>query len=255
MIPKIIHYCWFGRKPLPELSKKCIESWQKYLPDYEIREWNESNFDVNIIQYTQEAYGMKKYAFVSDYARFHILNKYGGLYFDIDVEVISSFENIVKTGSFMGFQKGKGWDNIGGVAPGLGMGCIPKHPFIRTLLERYKSLSFINNDGSLNLKTVVAYTTENFLDRGLRTEDVIQNIAGFTLYPTDYFCPIAFGSDECAITKNTLSIHHYASSWLPWYYRLEHKCCKKLKIQNTHRLTNIIKKGQSIWKRLGNKLH
>ena len=102
MIPKIIHYCWFGHNPLPESAKKCIESWKKYLPGYEIKEWNESNFNVNAIPYTEEAYRLKKYAFVSDYARFWILYHYGGLYFDTDVEVIKRMDDIIERGAFMG---------------------------------------------------------------------------------------------------------------------------------------------------------
>ena len=101
MIPKVIHYCWFGRNPLPPLAIKCIESWKKFLPDYEIKGWNEDNFDVNIIPYTQEAYQAKKYAFVSDYARFWILYKYGGIYFDTDVEVIRPLDDIIARGPFM----------------------------------------------------------------------------------------------------------------------------------------------------------
>ena len=105
MIPKIIHYCWFGRNPLPPLAEKCIASWREFLPDYEIKEWNEDNFDVNIIPYTADAYNAKKYAFVSDYARFWILYKYGGLYFDTDVEVIKSMDDIVERGPFMGCER------------------------------------------------------------------------------------------------------------------------------------------------------
>ena len=101
-IPKTIHYCWFGRNPLPSLAIKCIASWKKYLPDYEIKEWNEDNFDVNVIPYTREAYAAKKYAFVSDYARFKILYEEGGLYFDTDVEVIKPFDDIIARGAFMG---------------------------------------------------------------------------------------------------------------------------------------------------------
>ena len=126
MIPKVIHYCWFGRNPLPESAKKCINSWRKYLPDYEIKEWNEDNFDVNIIPYTREAYEVKKYAFVSDYARFWILYHHGGLYFDTDVEVIKPLDDIIDRGPFMGVEVGA---TSGGapplVAPGLGLGVNP----------------------------------------------------------------------------------------------------------------------------------
>ena len=104
MIPKVIHYCWFGRNPLPPFAVKCIESWKKFLPGYEIKEWNEDNFDVNIIPYTQEAYEARKYAFVSDYARFYILYHHGGIYFDTDVEVIKSIDDIIERGAFMGCE-------------------------------------------------------------------------------------------------------------------------------------------------------
>ena len=125
MIPKVIHYCWFGRNPLPSLAIKCIESWRKYLPDYEIKEWNEDNFDVNIIPYTQEAYQVGKYAFVSDYARFWILYKYGGLYFDTDVEVIKPMDDIIARGPFMGCEKDVSDTSVASVAPGLGLGVNP----------------------------------------------------------------------------------------------------------------------------------
>ena len=127
MIPKIIHYCWFGRNPLPELAQKCIASWRKYLPDYEIKEWNEDNFDVNMIPYTAEAYKAKKYAFVSDYARFWILYKYGGLYFDTDVEVIKPMDDIIARGPFMGCENeaGKGATKLG-VNPGPRPGNEPR---------------------------------------------------------------------------------------------------------------------------------
>lgn len=105
MIPRTIHYCWFGRTPLPDKAKICIESWKKFMPDYEIKEWNEDNFDVNIIKYTAEAYKLKKYAFVSDYARFWILYHYGGVYFDVDVELIKPIDDILARGAFMGCEK------------------------------------------------------------------------------------------------------------------------------------------------------
>ena len=125
MIPKKIHYCWFGRNPLPESAKKCIASWRKYFPDYEIIEWNEDNYDVNKIPYTQQAYAAKKYAFVSDYARFDILYQHGGIYFDTDVEVIKSFDDVLEHGAFMGCEiDGSSRSGIA-VAPGLGIAAAP----------------------------------------------------------------------------------------------------------------------------------
>lgn len=105
MIPKIIHYCWFGRNPIPVEYQRYIESWKKFLPDYEIKEWNEDNFDVNIIPFTKEAYDVKKYAYVSDYARLKILYDNGGVYFDTDVEVIRNMDDIIAAGAWMAVEK------------------------------------------------------------------------------------------------------------------------------------------------------
>jgi len=211
MIPKIIHYCWFGYNPLPELAQKCIASWKKHFPDYEIKEWNESNYDVNKILYTSEAYNAKKYAFVSDYARFDILYQYGGIYFDTDVEVIKSFENIIKTGSFMGFELTK--NTSVEVNTGLGIGVGTGFGIVYQILEFYATLHFVNFDGSYNMKTVVEYVTEILKKHGLKDEDRIQQIDDLTIYPTEYFSPKDFWTGVIKITENTHSIHHYDSSW------------------------------------------
>ena len=137
MIPKVIHYCWFGGNPLPEFAIKCIDSWRKYMPDYEIKEWNESNFDVNIIPYTKEAYEAKKYAFVSDYARFWILYHYGGVYFDTDVEVIRPLDEIIERGAFMGCEIDGQDPHYGDIAvnPGLGLAVKAGHQVYKAILE------------------------------------------------------------------------------------------------------------------------
>lgn len=212
-IPKIIHYCWFGRNPLPPLAIKCIESWKKYLPDYEIKEWNEDNFDVNIIPYTAEAYKAKKYAFVSDYARFWILYKYGGLYFDTDVEVIKPMDDIIQRGAFMGFEMNPKGNKSGSIAPGLGLGTLPKTNLYTELLKMYDGVHFNKEDGALNQKTIVEYTTEVLIAKGLENKKGIQFIEGVYIYPSEYFCPIDIVTKRLHITKNTRTIHHYAASW------------------------------------------
>jgi len=222
MIPKIIHYCWFGRNPLPELAIKCIASWKKYFPDYEIKEWNETNYDVYKIAYTSEAYNAKKYAFVSDYARFDILYKYGGIYFDVDVEVIKPFNDILNNGGFMGFEYvGKLYNGAGiGCNSGLGMGCNSGHEIVSQILEFYSNIRFINIDGSYNLHTVVEYVTDILKKNGLKYENIIQPFNGITIYPTEYFAPKSYITKELTITKNTFSIHNYDGSWLPEYERM-----------------------------------
>jgi hypothetical protein len=217
MIPKIIHYCWFGGNPLPELAIKCIASWEKYFPGYAVKEWNESNYDVHKIPYIDEAYTAKKYAFVSDYARFDILYQYGGIYFDTDVEVIKPFDVIVERGGFIGIESiGKVAAGLGGIGcnAGLGIGCNAGLSIVCQILDFYASIQFVNADGSYNLHTVVEYVTTILKKNGLVNKNIIQQLDGITVYPIEYFCPMNFETGVISITNNTYCIHHFAGSWL-----------------------------------------
>lgn len=222
MIPKIIHYCWFGGKPLPELALRCIESWRKYLPDYEIRQWNEENFDVNMIPFTAEAYRQRKFAFVSDYARFWILYKCGGVYFDTDVEVIRPMDDIIERGCFIGFEVDPDGENSPGmyaprysfgVNPGLGTGFSIKHPFLQKMIKLYSSLTFQETTMTPWLKTVVAYTTEALMNEGLKNIKGIQQVGDIIVYPREYFAPINVISGKLHIGISTYTIHHYMGTW------------------------------------------
>lgn len=213
MIPKIINYCWFGRNPLPESALKCINSWKKFFPGYEIKEWNEDNFDVNIIPYTREAYEVKKYAFVSDYARFWILYHYGGIYFDTDVEVIKPMDDIVQKGCFMGIEVPSDGKQPPLVAPGLGIGANSGNVIFKRLLDYYKELHFLNNDGIPNPVTVVRHTTKILVENGLKKNNVIQDICGISIYPVDYFNPLNDNTGVLKVTENTRSIHWYTKTW------------------------------------------
>lgn len=241
MIPKVIHYCWFGRNPLPPLAVKCIGSWRKYCPDYEIKEWNEDNFDVNAIPYTREAYEAKKYAFVSDYARFKILYEHGGLYFDTDVEVIRPLDDIIARGPFMGCERDTLGATAPAVAPGLGLGVNSGLGLYRELLDLYATLHFRYPDGSLNFKTVVQYTTELLCEHGLRNTADIQQVAGVWVYPKEYFCPIDYNTKECRITERTYSIHHYAESWHGRRQKLYKLACKLIGKKNAQRISKWTK--------------
>lgn len=214
MIPKIIHYCWFGGRALPDDVVKCIESWKRYCPDYEIREWNEENFDVNANMYISQAYAAKKFAFVSDYARFWILNQCGGVYFDTDVEVIKPLDDLITAGPFMGCErKDERVDEIF-VAPGLGMAAEAGMPFLKAMVEKYDGMQFLMEDGSMNKTTIVTYTTDKLKTYGLTAGKEIQRAGGFNIYPADYFCPIDSKSGDIRITKRTHTIHHYSATWL-----------------------------------------
>ena len=219
MIPKVIHYCWFGGSPIPDSSQKCISSWKKYFPDYEIKQWDETNFDFNSCNYVKEAYQAKKWAFVSDYARFWILYNYGGIYFDTDVEVIKPFDDILISGSFMGEEisaadsNNEEQEDIFRVNAGLGIGAESNTSLYKEILDYYKGEHFINNDGTENHETVVTRVTNILLRYGFKGNGAIEDIDGFRFYPPEYFSPINYKTSVITITANTHSIHHYTGSW------------------------------------------
>lgn len=222
MIPKVIHYCWFGGNPLSKDVEKCIASWRKYCPDYEIKQWNESNFDLNCCDYVKEAYQAKKWAFVSDYARFWILYHYGGLYFDTDVEVIKPMDDLIEKGSFMGEETGLP-DNKSECNPGLGLAAAPGLGLYKEILDYYSTQHFLNPDGSTNLLTVVERTTEILKLHGFKGDGSIEEVDGVLIYPPDYFCPMNYRTGKIKITKNTRSIHHYSATWQSSYDQFKTK--------------------------------
>ena len=209
MIPKIIHYCWFGEKPLDEVSRKCIESWKKFFPDYQIIQWNETNFDVNQIKFMEQAYFDKKWAFVSDVARLLIIYNYGGIYFDTDVEVIASFDDIFteETEGYFAFEK------LGYVSSGVGFAAKPKHPLINQLLEMYMDLDYIFYKSKLSEIACTILITELMKKHGLKLEDTYQKICGFDVYPTEFFSPMDYYTGKVTISQYTHTIHWYNSSW------------------------------------------
>lgn len=213
MIPKTIHYCWFGGNNLPEDAKKCIDSWKKYLPDFDIKEWNEGNFDIECCEYVKQAYKMKKWAFVSDYARFWILYNYGGVYFDTDVEIIKDMHSIIERGAFMGCE------TIDKCAPGLGLGVNPGLGLYKEVLEYYQQLHFDIKNGIT--ETVVDHTTNILKKHGWEGNGSVELIDSIYVYPPEYFCPMDYTTGNLNITENTYTIHWYKASWQSSYVKFK----------------------------------
>lgn len=243
MIPKIIHYCWFGGNPLPDDAKRCIKSWKKYFPDYEIKEWNESNFNIHLMPYIDSAYKLRKYAYVSDVARFWILFHYGGIYFDTDVEVIKPFDDILQKGAFMGREKNIPTEIDKNVAPGLGLGIERGHPFYKQMLDFYNEQEFKFDHNGDPFVTIVPITTRQLEKRGYQPELVnnIQDIDGIKIYPSDYFCPMNYFTGKTLITDNTHSIHHYSASWMSQRLKLKMLIKKKVGHKNILVIKQILK--------------
>ena len=205
-IPKTIHYCWFGRGPKPELAKKCIESWKKYCPDYEIIEWNEDNFDIRSMTFTEEAYRSKKYAFVTDYVRLYVMYTYGGIYMDTDVEVIKNLDDVLHYQAFSGFE------SVDRVPTGI-MAFEKGMPLLQELIDYYDNRHFLNHDGEMDMTTNVEIITNILSSHGLLLNGQFQIVDGFALFPPDYFCPKDLQTLDVNITKNTYTIHHFNGSW------------------------------------------
>lgn len=222
-IPKKIHYCWFGGKEKPQEVMDYIATWRKFCPDYEIKEWNESNFDVQSCRYVAEAYAHKKWAFVSDVARIAALYHEGGIYLDTDVEVLCSLDSLLENKGFLGFE-GERWiaTNIIGAQAG--------HPVLYQFLQDYLTRRFVMADGSLDMTTNVAELTKLLQSNyGLNLNGQEQNVAGFHIYPTDYFSPYDYIQGRLKKTDNTYTIHWYSQTWTKqsqlrrklaqWYHR------------------------------------
>lgn len=247
MIPKIIHYCWFGRGAMPDSAFKCIDSWKRFLPDYAIKLWNEDNFDVNMIPYTQEAYLAKKYAFVSDFARFWILYNWGGLYFDTDVEIIRPIDDIIERGPFMGCEKDINSSSINNpqkvaaVAPGLGLGATAGLKLYKEIIEYYSAIHFNTPQrGSQSPTTIVEHTTRILRNHGLGSTNGIQQCAEVWIYPKEYFAPKDVDTHKLDITPNTRAIHHYDASWAEWYDKAAGERGLKLKRVFGNGLGNLL---------------
>lgn len=207
MIPKIIHYCWFGGKEKPEKVIKCIQSWKKYLPEYEIREWNEETFAINDYPYARYCYENEKWAFLSDFARLVIVEQCGGIYLDTDVEVVKSFDDLLDYEAFFGFESNEA------INTGEGFGAVRGHKTVTAMKEVYLQM-LPDNAGCYPLKACPALNTQVLLPLGLMLNGERQKVAGAEIFPIEYFNPYDDPTGVLKITPNTFSIHWYSKSWI-----------------------------------------
>ena len=233
MIPKIIHYCWFGRGEMPVLALKCIDSWHKYMPDYEYKLWNEDNFDINSNQYVKEAYEAKKYAFVTDYVRLFALYNEGGIYMDTDVEVLKSYDKLLNLSGFIGFDGTKNHP----VGTGT-IACLAGGEWVREQILAYDKIHFINPDGSYDMTTNPTRITRIMVKNGFRNNGEEQDYKDIHVFPTDFFCPRQT-TGEFFLTDNTYCDHHFMGSWIEGKKRWKRHLASIIGKENMTRLIKL----------------
>ena len=207
MIPRIIHYCWFGRGPMPELALKCIESWHRFMPDYEYRLWNEDSFDVSSIPYVKEAYEARKFAFVTDYVRLYALYTVGGIYMDTDVEVLKPYDDLLELSGFTGYEGSKYLPPVTGT-----MASEPGNAWVKEQLDSYQGAHFLQPDGSMDTTTNTVRITSIMKEGGFVPDGKRQEYKGMHIFPVEYFCPRQT-TGEVLITDDTYCDHHFLGSW------------------------------------------
>lgn len=231
IIPRIIHYCWFGKNDMPQKFKQNIDSWKRYCPNFKIILWNESNYDISKNKYMKQAYENKKWGFVPDYARLDIVNTYGGIYLDTDVEIIKPLDNLLRYKLFCGFESNE-YVNFG-----LGFGAVHNHPVLKDMMKVYNDIEFVNNDGTLNLVASPIYQTNVLRTYGLRCNGKSQQYDNYIVFASDFFAPInPFGYGK--VSENSYSIHQYAATWFDMKEQLE----KSRIIKSINYIKNRMKK-------------
>ncbi|WP_155832335.1 glycosyltransferase family 32 protein [Butyrivibrio sp. MC2013] len=207
-IPRIIHYCWFGKNPIPDKLREYMDSWKRFCPDYEIIRWNEDNYDINKWPYVREAYNAGKLGFVPDMIRLDVLYNHGGIYFDTDVELIKPIDELLCLEGFCSTEKW-GIANMGG-----GCGATKGHPMIGEILDYRRDRHFLWPDGSINTESSGTYETLPLISRGFVPDNTLQTVNGLTMLSSDFFQPYDYMTRETLITANTYGIHHFYGSWL-----------------------------------------
>lgn len=249
MIPKIIHYCWLSNDPIPTNLQNCMKSWKRFLPEYEFILWNFDRFPKSKSQWVSDAFDNKKYAFASDYIRLYALYHYGGIYLDMDIEIVKSFDKLLNLKTILGYENSK--------TKGLEVAAfgVEKHSiWIKTCLDYYDTRNFINKDGSYNIQPLPGVIKRCLLRNGFSLVDIntfeeaydLNNNIEIPVFPFDFFSPKNHLTGKIKKTTNTYSIHHFAGSWEPWYFRLEQKFWHFWGIRDMRlilRIINLIKYG------------
>ncbi|MBE5825463.1 MAG: glycosyl transferase [Butyrivibrio sp.] len=248
-IPRVIHYFWFGRGEKPQSVKKCIASWKKKCPDFVIKEWNESNYDIHKHPYMEKAYMEKKWAFVSDYARLDILYNYGGIYLDTDVEVLKDLSHLCTYKAFMGFE------NAEFVNDGQGFGCVPGLQLFKEMLEIYDGEEpYCYENGELQYKESPRLRTKVLLRHGLKPNGLKQTVGDVVILPTEYLCPLDNITGRLFITNNTYSIHHFEASWKSGrakkYWKLLQRLSRVFGKKLGRKIFNRIMKSKDAFKKM-----
>lgn len=234
MIPKIIHYCWFGGKPLPKLAQKCKASWEKFFPDYEIKEWNEQNFDINATPYTKYCYEHQQWAYLSDFVRLYVVEREGGLYFDTDVEVVKKPVDLLES-----HRAYFGWETPEYLNTGLGFAAEAHHPAVRAMLSQYDGLVVDGKYMYERMQGCPQLNTKALLPFGLQQDGTKQEISDAVILPIDYMCPFRDATGELSKTTNTISIH--------WFSKSPHGKKAAWKMKLTRPLHRILNKFMKIY--------
>ena len=233
MIPRIIHYCWFGRGPMPELALRCIDSWHKFMPDYQYKLWNEDNFDIESVPYVKEAYESRKFAFVTDYVRLYALFTEGGIYMDTDVEVLKPYDDLLSLPGFTGYEGSKFMPPVTGT-----MASEPGNAWVKEQLEAYDSLHFIKSDGTLDTTTNTVRISEIMKKGGFVQNGKKQVYKDMHIFPVEYFCPRQT-TGEYLLTENTYCDHHFMGSWSGGKRKRSHFLLNLLGQKNVTRLIKL----------------
>ena len=209
MIPGLIHAIWFSDDPMPPLYQKCLASWKKYAPDYEIKIWNRDNYRPGQCLFYEQAIEHGNWAFASDYARADLLFRYGGIYMDLDVEMLRPIDDLLYNDAYMGFE------SCDRIECGSGMGAAPGHPIIREICESYEQRPYFKADGKWDTSTCPVRYTQVIEKHGLKKVGGFQQVEDITVYPFEMLTGKSFDTGIIYHTKYSYTLHHHNGSWIP----------------------------------------